>query len=142
MMSSLTGTSAVFTSPLLTSTLVDGNIACANREVIFYCTVTGSILSWRSGDYIGLNSPLQISSGRIPGYNITSPQNMDTVATLLANNVTSMVLITQLRIIPLLNYSTSSVVCENAERSEKATINFTTVMGKWSQNCYTWMFQL
>ena len=117
----------------VTSTLLEGDIACSNQIVIFTCTASGFIIWWGSEDYIGTNHHLEIPSSRAPGYSIPSPFNEDTVATLHDYDPITEVLTSQLRITALVTLSPSTITCGNTDTGETVTINFT-VTGRSRQN--------
>ena len=120
--------------PQVTSSLLEGDIACSNQTVIFTCTVHGSIIWWGSETYVGpINYHLEIPSSRDPGYSIPSLFNEDTVATLLDYDPITGVLTAQLRLVALLNLSLSTITCGNTNTGETVAINFT-VTGRSSHN--------
>jgi hypothetical protein len=60
----------------LTSTLREGNYSCQGEEVIFTCTLRGSLgLEWRSPSYIEDGNPLQFSTASVVGRDTTSMIN-------------------------------------------------------------------
>jgi hypothetical protein len=66
----------------LTSTLREGNRACQGEEVIFTCTLRGSLaLAWSSPGYIEDASPLQFSTASTLGRDVTSMINGRITAT-------------------------------------------------------------
>jgi hypothetical protein len=56
----------------LISTLLERNYTCEGEEIIFTCTLRGSVaLAWSSPGYIGDGNPLQFSAGSMVGVDVT-----------------------------------------------------------------------
>ena len=97
----------------------NGGIICP-QTVVFTCTTKGSsVLTWRSGEYIG--DQIVISSEfHNEGYTRTSTSTPSTVATLTRNYVDNdvRVLESTLHIIASPTFRSSSVTCVSADSSE------------------------
>ena len=109
----------------LSSTLIQGRYAAPNHVVIFTCVTRGAnTLSWNSTEYIGMDNEFQIA--RIG--DAVSWMRGTTVATRIDtyvdNGVT--VIVSQLRIIALEQFPTSSVTCRDNGDGPSETIIFST----------------
>ena len=91
--------------------------ACPGEEVYITCVTRNSLLLlWTSDEYIGPGGiELEFAIFNDIGDTVVSPINPNTVATLINNTNEDgmMVLVSQLRIVTSVNFSTSSVSCVN-----------------------------
>ena len=109
----------------LTSTLREGNRACQGEEVIFTCTLRGSLgLGWSSPGYINDDNPLQFSTASILGVDVPSMINgsITAIATLTDNTLDNgvRVLVSTLRITAI----EASVVTCSGTSGDSANIDF------------------
>ena len=74
---------------LITSTLREGNRTCLGEEIIFNCTLRGSVaLAWSSPGYIDNDIPLQFSPASMLGVDVPSRINeMITATARLTNSI-------------------------------------------------------
>ena len=116
----------------ITSTLRDGNRTCPGEEVIFTCTLRGSLaLAWRSPGYINNDNPLQFSTASTLGVDVPSMINgrITATATLTRNVIDNgeQVLVSTLRITAtvdsMVTCSGTSGVAESIEFSISGTYN-------------------
>ena len=112
---------------LITSVVPNQSLFCPREEVNITCVTRGSpTLTWTSNEYNkdGGNS-LTLASFNQLGYSVRSPVNSDTIATLInkSNNTENgeQVLVSQLRIITLANFSISSITCLHDDGSMNST---------------------
>lgn len=114
-------------STTLYSTLVNGQFACPDVEVIFTCETRGSeSITWNSAQYVG--NPLGFL-GVLRQVNDTrkSSSNPETFATLTKNELDNGVLVLRstLRIKASLSLSSASVTCVHTDASNSRSISFT-----------------
>ena len=119
---------------LLTSTLPMEKRVCPRDEIIFTCTVRGSltlktlILAWNSTKYVGEDLYLQFTSSSKEGSTRSSMINTNVIATLTNNTVVNGVpmLESQLRVIVSKDTPTSIVTCHSLTSGNSASIEFHT----------------
>ena len=100
---------------------------CPGDEVTFTCETRGSpVIAWSSDEYIGSNVQFEFFIVESVGTTHTSPANPNTVVTLI--NVTTengvAILVSQLHIIVLSGFLTSSVTCIHLSLGQTNTIVF------------------
>ena len=118
-----TGLVVVFTTTtsgqpvILTANVTVSEPVCSQRTIKFICEMRGSpTITWRSNVYIGTGgASLQFGSFQNPGETRTSDINSETVATLVdkrdEDGLENLILVSELRIIPLQKYPSFSVTC-------------------------------
>ena len=99
----------------INSTLLRGQYACPNQQVLFTCETNGSlIMAWSSLQYIGPSGiRLELIADDGVGHMVRSVMTSDTVATLTRINGDKVVA-SQLRITVQQNFPIASVSCIDA----------------------------